>query len=72
MAAPKTPVWSIDAHTKAKHEILRRYLQAWFPILASFSGRIIYLGGFAGPGVYKKWGGRFSYHSSKMSIGALP
>ena len=28
-------VWQIEEHTKAKHEILRRYLSAWFPILAS-------------------------------------
>jgi three-Cys-motif partner protein len=46
-------IWVKDPHTNAKHEILRRYLQAWFPILASTSGRIIYLDGFAGPGVYE-------------------
>jgi three-Cys-motif partner protein len=45
-------VWPIEAHTKAKHEILRNYLNAWFPILSKWSGRIIYLDGFAGPGVY--------------------
>jgi three-Cys-motif partner protein len=44
--------WLITPHTKAKHEILRRYLGAWFPILSKHSGRIIYLDGFAGPGVY--------------------
>ena len=27
--------WSIPPHTQAKHEILRYYLGAWFPILAS-------------------------------------
>lgn len=43
----------IEPHTKAKHEILRRYLGAWFPILSTHSGRIIYLDGFAGPGVYQ-------------------
>lgn len=45
-------VWSIEPHTQAKHEILRNYLKAWFPILSRWSGRIIYLDGFAGPGVY--------------------
>jgi len=45
-------VWSIEPHTKAKHEILQNYLKAWFPILSRWSGRIIYLDGFAGPGVY--------------------
>lgn len=53
MIGPTTPIWALDPHTKAKHEILRRYLQAWFPILAKFSGRVIYLDGFAGPGIYK-------------------
>lgn len=43
----------MDPHTKAKHEILEYYLKAWFPILATTSGRIIYLDGFAGPGIYK-------------------
>jgi three-Cys-motif partner protein len=45
-------VWSIEPHTQAKHEILGNYLKAWFPILSSWAGRIIYLDGFAGPGVY--------------------
>lgn len=31
---------------------MRRYLGAWLPILSKWSGRIIYLDGFAGPGVY--------------------
>jgi len=44
--------WNLKPHTKAKHEILRRYLEAWFPILSKWSGRIIYLDGFAGPGIY--------------------
>lgn len=48
----RTTVWRIEPHTKAKHEILRYYLEAWFPILSRRSGRIIYLDGFAGPGVY--------------------
>jgi len=45
-------IWSLELHTKAKHEILKRYLSAWFPILAKWSPRIIYLDGFAGPGIY--------------------
>lgn len=44
----------MDPHTYAKHEILREYLKAWFPILSTWSGRIVYLDGFAGPGVYSK------------------
>ena len=45
-------VWPIEPHTRAKHEILQNYLKAWFPILSRRSGRIVYLDGFAGPGVY--------------------
>jgi len=45
-------LWPIEPHTRAKHETLQNYLKAWFPILSKWSGRIIYLDGFAGPGVY--------------------
>lgn len=53
MAAPKTTTWTLDPHTRAKHEILRRYLEAWTPIL-SLGGfpTIAYVDGFAGPGTY--------------------
>jgi len=50
----KEPIWELDEHTLAKHEILRNYLGAWFPILAKGSGRIVYIDGFAGPGIYSK------------------
>lgn len=53
MPAPKTTLWSMDDHTHAKHEILRLYLEAWLPIMATYNGRIIYLDGFAGPGKYQ-------------------
>jgi three-Cys-motif partner protein len=53
MAAPKETIWKLDPHTKAKHEILRNYLQAWFPILSTWHGRIIYYDGFAGSGRYE-------------------
>ncbi|MFH1639076.1 MAG: three-Cys-motif partner protein TcmP [Chloroflexota bacterium] len=46
-------VWKLEPHTHAKHEILRYYLGAWFPILASAPRRLLYVDGFAGPGVYK-------------------
>ena len=48
------PVWSITPHTKAKHQILEEYLNAWFPILSRWDKRIVYLDGFAGPGKYSK------------------
>jgi len=34
--------------------ILRRYLQAWLPILSRRNERVLYLAGFAGPGIYSE------------------
>ncbi|MGD0679990.1 MAG: three-Cys-motif partner protein TcmP [Polyangiaceae bacterium] len=55
MAAPKSTVWALDPHTRAKHEILRLYLEAWAPIL-SLGGftTIAYVDGFSGPGIYAR------------------
>lgn len=55
MAAPKTTIWKLDPHTRAKHAILHRYLQAWTPIL-TLGGfpEIVYVDGFAGPGRYSE------------------
>lgn len=54
MAAPKSTVWKIEPHTRAKHEILRRYLEAWTAILGGSGFKTIaYVDGFAGPGVYE-------------------
>jgi three-Cys-motif partner protein len=53
MAAPQTTIWSMDRHTQAKHEILRRYLGAWVPILVNQCGRARIIDGFAGPGKYE-------------------
>ena len=33
--------------------MLKGYLDAWFPILGTWNGRILFLDGFAGPGEYK-------------------
>jgi len=52
MADRRGTRWEITPHTRAKHLILQRYLEAWLPILASQHGRIIYVDGFAGPGRY--------------------
>jgi three-Cys-motif partner protein len=46
-------IWKLEPHTQAKHEILRGYLRAWFPIMSRWQGRVIYLDGFAGPGIYE-------------------
>lgn len=48
----KETIWKIESHTEAKHAILKEYLKAWLPIMSSFSGRILYIDGFAGPGKY--------------------
>ena len=52
MTKPNETLWEIEPHTKAKHEILQRYLSAWFPILGSKIPRIVYIDGFCGPGKY--------------------
>lgn len=53
MAVPTETVWEAEAHTLAKHEILRRYLGAWFGILAQNNPTVIYIDGFCGPGLYR-------------------
>ena len=53
MSPPKEKIWAIDEHTKGKHLVLRAYLNAWFPILGSWNGRILFIDAFAGPGEYK-------------------
>jgi three-Cys-motif partner protein len=54
MSKPLGTVWDLDPHTAKKHEILRRYIEAWLPIMASWNGRVVYIDGFAGPGQYSK------------------
>lgn len=47
-------LWPMEDHTRAKHFILRKYLQAWFPIMHSLKQtRLVYIDGFAGPGKYE-------------------
>lgn len=52
MAVPKETIWPIEPHTSAKHQILRKYLDAWLPILGTYNKRVVYVDGFAGPGRY--------------------
>jgi hypothetical protein len=52
VAVPKDTIWPIEPHTSAKHQILRKYLDAWLPIVGTYNKRIIYIDGFAGPGEY--------------------
>lgn len=50
--------WACEPHTRAKHALLRRYVDAWVPIIASTAARfapgeeITLIDGFAGPGGY--------------------
>ena len=50
MPAPTSTIWDLEPHSRAKHEILKRYMQAWVLILgqSSFS-ELVYIDGFAGP-----------------------
>ena len=54
MTGIKDTIWDKDPHTDAKHQILEEYLKAWFPILARYNAKIMFIDGFAGPGVYSK------------------
>lgn len=47
------PLPKMVPHTAAKHLLLKRYLDAWFPILGKYHNRINYIDGFAGPGEYE-------------------
>jgi three-Cys-motif partner protein len=47
--------WECAPHTKAKHDIYRRYLERWYPILMNGPkayASVTYAEGFAGPGIY--------------------
>lgn len=52
LSSSRNAVWTLEPHTRAKHELLQRYLGAWYPALASRNKRILFLDGFAGPGIY--------------------
>lgn len=49
---PKSTEWAREPHTKAKHDLMEKYLGGWFPILGRWNGRIVFFDGFAGPGSY--------------------
>lgn len=48
----KNTIWELDSHSVGKHIVLKGYLDAWFPIMGSQSGRILFIDGYAGPGIY--------------------
>jgi three-Cys-motif partner protein len=45
-------LWDIPEHTRAKHQLLDRYLGGRYPILSKWSRRVLYIDGFAGRGRY--------------------
>ena len=49
---PRTLTWCLEQHTRGKHEVLKHYMEAWLPILTSWSGRVLFIDAFAGPGEY--------------------
>src|ERR1700686_2129074 len=57
MATPRTTIWELDEHSKGKHIVFKRYLQAWLAILGTTHARIAIIDGFAGPGEYTGGGG---------------
>ena len=61
---PDPVLWSLDAHTRAKHQVLAAYLAAWIPVMGQQAlkvaglsrepPRLLVVDGFAGPGRYDK------------------
>lgn len=53
MPAPRDTLWPAEAHTLVKHQVYRRYLNRWMPIMVNgWKGSVTYAEGFAGPGIY--------------------
>ena len=45
-------VWEIGEHTVGKHRVMKAYLDGWFPVISRYAGRVLFIDGFAGPGLY--------------------
>src|SRR2546425_506747 len=52
VSKPAGALWNLEPHSRGKHHILRRYIQAWLPIMSTSNSRIIIVDAFAGPGRY--------------------
>jgi three-Cys-motif partner protein len=52
MPAPPDTLWPLEPHSRGKHHILRRYAQAWLPIMTRANPRVVLVDAFAGPGRY--------------------
>lgn len=64
---PRTTTWDLEPHTRGKHLVLERYMQAWLPIMTRWNGRVLFIDAFAGPGEYS--GGEPG--SPVIALGAL-
>lgn len=53
MSKRKEILWDLEDHSFGKHLVLKKYINAWFPILSKYNGRLLFIDGFAGPGEYK-------------------
>lgn len=54
MGKKQPTVWKLEPHTRAKHDLLRKYLDAWYPIITGgVETKINYIDGFSGPGIYE-------------------
>src|SRR5947209_4352419 len=60
---PDPVLWELDDHTRAKHRVLRAYLDAWLPVMGQQAlkfrdgadpPRLLLVDGFAGPGRYSR------------------
>ena len=50
--ASNSKLWDLEPHTIGKHLVLRKYLEAWLPIMSRWNGRVVFIDAFAGPGQY--------------------
>jgi hypothetical protein len=66
MAAPRQTIWQLEPHTRAKHEILKRYLQAWMIILSQGKfAEILYIDGFAETRRIRGWRSGVAHHRTR-------
>lgn len=52
MAIHRNTLWELEPHSRGKHHLLRRYVQAWLPIMTRYQQRVVLVDAFAGPGRY--------------------
>ena len=49
---PRSTIWPLEPHTRGKHLVFSRYMQAWLPIMTKMNDRVLVIDAFAGPGKY--------------------